>query len=296
LDALRDEAHSLNEQDFKFICKLVYDATGIVLSEGKREMIYRRLMRRLRETRLPSFKAYCDLLRDPSANELPNFINSITTNLTSFFRENHHFEFLSKQLLPELLQESTGNQRIRIWSSACSTGEEPYSIAMTMLEALGNELGRCDAKLLATDLDTDVLHRAESGIYNSDRLENMPLQQKKQWFLKNRQDPNQFKIHNQVKSLITFKQLNLLEDWPMKGPFDMIFCRNVLIYFDRATQQNIIQRMHALLKPNGVLALGHSENIGDSSGLFKNIGRTLFRKVDSENPRSSISGRSTYVK
>jgi chemotaxis protein methyltransferase CheR len=157
---------------------------------------------------------------------------------------------------------------------------------MTLIDAIGHRLATTDTKLLATDLDTDVLNRAKNGVYSSERIEAIPQAWQKKWLLKNKQDDAQFKMHQQLQSLITFNQLNLLEPWPMKGPFDMIFCRNVLIYFDRKTQQDIIRRMHGLLKPGGVLALGHSESIGECNSLFENIGRTLFKKKNGINQQS----------
>lgn len=274
----RSVEFSLSEVEFQFICKLVYDSTGIVLDERKREMVYRRLMRRLRETRLPSFSSYCDKLKTDEL-ELPAFINSITTNLTSFFRENHHFEYLKGQVVPQLMQ-TKNERRMRVWSAACSTGEEPYSIAISLLESMAAKMSGWDVKILATDLDSECIDTAKAGIYRSERIRDIATERQKRWFMKGRTGTaDSVKVKNEVRDLITFKQLNLLHDWPMKGPFDVIFCRNVLIYFDRATQAGLITRYHELLAEGGCLMLGHSESLPSNYSGFDVVGRTIFRKV-----------------
>ena len=275
----RQEQHTLNDKQFKFICRLVYDATGIVLDERKREMVYRRLMRRTRELKIPSFSEYCSLLQSGCDNELPKFINSITTNLTSFFRENHHFEYLKNQFIPEHLDQFKDSKRLRIWSAACSTGEEPYSLAITLMESMSSLLSIWDAKILATDLDTDVLQHGKQGIYKAERIKDIDSQYKKKWFKRGSGDNSELvKVHPKLASLITFKQLNLLEPWPMKGPFDVIMCRNVLIYFDRQTQKQLIDRYFELIRPGGLLILGHSESLAKDETQFKVEGRTIFKK------------------
>lgn len=280
----RPEQYSLDDDDFQFICKLVYDSSGIVLSERKREMVYRRLMRRTRELGITSFAEYCQLLKSDNHDEFPQFINAITTNLTSFFREGHHFDYLRKTLFPQLVQQQNNAQnshskRLRIWSSACSTGEEPYSIAITLMQAMGARLKEWDARILATDLDSDVLATAQKGLYKHDRTLEMDPDTRNKWFCKQTADHSgHVKVSPQLSDLITFKQLNLLEPWPMKGPFDAIFCRNVLIYFDSKTQRMLIPRYHQLLKPGGILFLGHSENVPKDFTEFECLGRTIFRK------------------
>lgn len=279
VNGARDKAFTLSDKDFRFICRFVYENTGIVLDERKREMVYRRLMRRTRELKIPSFAAYCSLLKSGDyGDELGHFINSITTNLTSFFRENHHFQYLENHYLPQLTKQSN-SRRLRIWSAGCSTGEEPYSIAITLQRSFGQQLANWDAKILATDLDTDVLARARAGIYNLDRIDGLPIEIKKQWFRRGKGHRQQdIRVDPQLTQMITFKQLNLLADWPMRGPFDAIFCRNVVIYFDRATQHDLIERYHQLLKPGGLLILGHSENLGDHAAKFESLGKTIFRR------------------
>ncbi|MEY8200493.1 MAG: protein-glutamate O-methyltransferase CheR [Colwellia sp.] len=273
----------LSEDDFKFICQFVYDTTGIVLNDSKREMLYRRLTRIIRERKLNSFSEYCQLLIDQGEQEKDFFINAITTNLTSFFRENHHFEYLTNEEIPALIKsktaEANGKKRLRVWSSASSTGEEPYSIAITILEAMKNDLPEWDIKILATDIDSNVLAKGKAGIYDVNRIEDIPQKFKQNYFFQGCGKSSQrVKVHDKLKNLITFKQLNLLHDWPMKGPFDAIFCRNVIIYFDKKTQLELFARYYEMLAPGGVLFLGHSENLGHYQQYFSNVGRTIFRK------------------
>lgn len=284
----RDETHRLSAKDFKFICQFVYDASGIVLSDSKREMVYRRLSRIIRERKLESFSDYCQLLRTKTEQEESYFINAITTNLTNFFREKHHFDYLQRHEIPRIIaqeQKSKGrNKRLRIWSSASSTGEEPYSIAITLLETMHAQLPDWDVKVLATDIDRNVLAHGSVGIYAINRVEELPKAIKKQYFIQGTASKNaQVKVIKGLKDLITFKCLNLLHDWPMKGPFDVIFCRNVIIYFDKETQQELFSRYYELLKPGGLLILGHSESLGKYQQYFYNEGRTIFRKPELAN-------------
>ncbi len=275
----RDSSYKLKDKDFDFICKFVFEETGIVLNISKREMVYRRLTRITRERKLPSFSSYCEILRASPKQEKGYFINAITTNLTSFFRENHHFEYLLEQEIPKIVKNKQQNKRLRIWSSASSTGEEPYSIAMTVLEAMKPILSGWDAKILATDIDTNVLASGKSGIYDIKRIEDIPEHYKSTYFRRGTGDnSSQVRVVPELQKLITFKSLNLLKEWPMKGGFDIIFCRNVIIYFNKETQQTLFERYYQLLEPGGLLILGHSENLGKSQEYFENIGRTMFRK------------------
>lgn len=281
----RDETHRLSTKDFKFICQFVYDTSGIVLSDSKREMVYRRLSRIIRERKLESFSDYCQLLRTNTEQEEKYFINAITTNLTNFFREKHHFDYLKQHEIPKIIaqeKKSKGrNKRLRIWSTASSTGEEPYSIAITLLETMQAQLPEWDVKILATDIDSNVLAHGSAGIYANNRVEELPKTIKKQYFIQGTGSKNtQVKVIKDLRDLITFKCLNLLHDWPMKGPFDVIFCRNVIIYFDKKTQQELFSRYYELLKPGGLLILGHSENLGKYQQYFYNEGRTIFRKPE----------------
>lgn len=275
----RAQDHQLSDKDFRFICKLVYNQTGIVLGEHKRIMVYRRLMRRTRELQIGSFSDYCRLLENQQSGELPNFINAITTNLTSFFREVHHFDYLRSDFLPEHQNTYGASRRLRIWSAGCSTGEEPYSLAITLSETFGDALANWDAKILATDLDTTVLETAKQGVYKSDRIEGLPGRVQKRWFRRGKNDKADLvKVDPSLAGLITFKQLNLLHEWPVKGPFDVIMCRNVLIYFDRETQRSLVERYSNLLRPGGLLILGHSESVAKGFSQFQMIGRTIFQR------------------
>jgi len=286
----REQTACLSEKDFKFICQYVYESAGIVLNEGKREMVYRRITRIVRDRNLDSFTAYCQILRESPEAEKSYFINAITTNLTSFFRENHHFDYLLKNELPKLLKQNPGpnrrkdDKRLRIWSSAASTGEEPYSIAITLMESMKAVLKQWDMKILATDIDSNVLATAKKGIYENKRIEDIPANYKQKYFHKGKAaNANKVKVDRSLQNLITFKQLNLLHEWPIKGPFDVIFCRNVIIYFDKATQQDLFARYYEILAPGGLLILGHSENLGAYQKYFENVGRTIFRKISNSN-------------
>ena len=279
----RQAEASLTDKDYDFLCQFVYDSTGIVLNENKREMVYRRLTRIIREKKLDKFSDYCLLLKNNEAQEKDYFINAITTNLTSFFRENHHFEYLINEELPNLARTKSkganGKKRLRIWSSASSTGEEPYSIAISVVEGLKNDLKNWDVKILATDIDSNVLAKGKSGVYETKRIEDIEESYKKKYFKTGTGDNEKnVLVDQQLKDLLTFKQLNLLGDWPMKGPFDVIFCRNVIIYFDKPTQQGLFEKYYEMLAPGGLFMLGHSENLGGYSKYFDNVGRTIFRK------------------
>lgn len=285
----RSAQHQLSDKEFRFITELVYTNTGIVLDERKKEMVYRRLMRRTRELKLNSFKTYTALLQDEQSGELPNFINAITTNLTSFFRENHHFDYLRDIFIPAHLKKFNNSRRLRIWSSACSTGEEPYSLAITLMAAMERQLESWDAKILATDLDTDVLGKGQSGVYKQDRIQDLPQAMKQRWFQRGKADNSHLvRVDRRLADLITFKQLNLLHDWPMRGPFDVIMCRNVLIYFDKPTQKQLINRFYQMLRPGGILMLGHSESLAKDEAQFLLKGRTIFEKPEHVLPENRL--------
>lgn len=274
----REGATHLSDDDFKYVCQFTYKSAGIVLNDSKREMVYRRFMRIIRDRKLPSFSAYCQLLRNNPEQERHYFVNAITTNLTSFFREQHHFDYLQSHEYPRLL-ESKLKKRLRIWSSASSSGEEPYSIAISLLEAFGDKVNQWDAKILATDIDSNVLAKGQAGVYPEQAIDELPIGIKKQYFQKGKGElSKQVRVNDELRKLITFNQLNLLGSWPMKGPFDIIFCRNVIIYFDKETQSELFKRYYHMLAPGGLLILGHSENLGRFQQYFENVGRTIFRK------------------
>ena len=266
---------ALSDEDFQTISKKVYKACGSVLGPHKREMVYSRLARRIRANQLDSFSTYLKYLDNHEDQELSQFINAITTNLTSFFREHHHFEYLSQVIVPQLLEKNKHSKRVRIWSAGCSTGEEPYSIAMTIFNRFPSDW---DVKVLATDLDSNVLSKAQSGVYDSGNVTGLDGRVLKKWFLKSA-DGHAYKIKPTLQSLIYFKRLNLLEKWPMKGPFDVIFCRNVLIYFDKETKDKLFMKYHQILGEQRHLFIGHSETMGKEHHEFKNLGRTMYQKV-----------------
>lgn len=267
------------DRDFNYIKTLVANNTGIVLSDAKRSMVYSRLARRLRSLSIGKFSDYCDLLKTEDEEELVNFVNAITTNLTSFFREKHHFEYLAKTLIPHWQKTRQDTRRIRIWSAGCSTGEEPYSIAITLQEHFP-QLDSWDVKILASDLDTNVVAKAQAGIYDESRIEGLPKKLVNNWFRKGKNDQSGLvKVSPYLQDLITFKQLNLLHDWPFKGGFDLIFCRNVVIYFNKDTQRVLADRYANNLKNDGVLFLGHSESLFKVSDRFSLVGNTVYNKV-----------------
>ena len=262
------------DRHFDYVRTLVTDHAAIRLPDNKRQMVYGRLVRRLRELRLSSFDEYLQVLEDDNGGpEFVNLINAITTNLTSFFREKHHFELMRERYIPELIQR-TGKRELKLWSAGCSTGEEPYSIAMTLLQ------GGFNAKLLATDIDTKVLDTAATGIYNADRINGLPGDITRRWFLRGKGDnADKVRVRPEVGKLITFRQLNLMQPWPMRGRFDIIFCRNVVIYFDKPTQAKLFNRYADQLEDGGYLFLGHSETMHNLSDRFKLLGNTVYQKV-----------------
>ncbi|MEE2731448.1 MAG: protein-glutamate O-methyltransferase [Pseudomonadota bacterium] len=269
----------MTDRDFDTIKHLAKMRSGIELGEHKKEMIYSRIVRRIRALNLSDFKSYLQYLEDHPDAELTNFINAITTNLTSFFRESHHFDFLRQTVLPEIMRKKKAQHRIRIWSAGCSTGEEPYSIAMTLHGAL--ERARWDAKILATDLDTNVLSHGRRGVYSKERIGNMDAQVVRKYFNEPKGGVNEeaMEAKDSIRSLITFNHLNLLGEWPMKGRFDVIFCRNVVIYFSKETQRELFDRYADILEPDGYLFIGHSESLHGVSKRFESVGRTIYRKL-----------------
>ncbi len=268
----------LGDSEFEQLRELVHRHTGIALSDSKRELVYGRLAKRLRALGLGTFADYCRLVESETPEELQELTNAITTNLTSFFRENHHFRQLADAVLPEAVQRRTATRRLRLWSAGCSTGEEPYSIAMVMREALGH-LRNWDARLLATDIDSNVVARASQGMYPGDRLAGMSAARRERWFRPAGSGADQHAISPDLKRLVTFRQLNLLRPWPMKGPFDAIFCRNVVIYFDKPTQRALFDRMADLQEPGAWLFVGHSENLFNVSKRYSLVGQTAYRRV-----------------
>jgi chemotaxis protein methyltransferase CheR len=264
----------LSAETFGALRDLLHVHTGIALAAHKITMVQSRLAKRLRHLGLQTYEEYLERLGGPQSAEWPEFINALTTNLTSFFREGHHFPRLVELLEPVHARHG----RIRIWSAGCSTGEEPYTLAMTLMKAFGSS---APIEILATDLDTAVLETASQGIYPFSRIEDLDDEWRQLAFLRGTGDHRgQVRIRPEVRQLITFQQANLLDDsWPMgPEPFQIIFCRNVMIYFDKPTQRKLLQRFHATLEPGGLLFVGHSEALLDANLGFQSLGQTIYRR------------------
>ena len=268
------------KKDFDFLRTISNSRTGIVVSDDKFDMFYARLSRRLRKLGLTDFKQYCGFIEaDDSGEEVLELVNAITTNLTAFFRENHHFEFLANTVLPKLLRENKDDRKIRIWSAGCSTGEEPYSLAITLKENLPANL-HWDTQILATDIDSNVLSKASKGVYAEDRVKDMPKQKLRDWFMKGSgSNAGSVRIKPDARSLIKFGQLNLMENWSVGDIKDVIFCRNVVIYFDRESKAKLIDRYADNLKDGGYLFIGHSESLYKITDRFELIGNTIYQKI-----------------
>jgi len=269
----------LTDSEFNRLRKLVRELCGIALADSKKELVYGRLARCLRRLNLTTFGEYCAILESGDHAELQEFTNAMTTNLTSFFRENHHFEQLADDTLPYLAKCRAATRRIRMWSAGCSTGEEPYSIAMVLREAQ-HLFGGWDVRLLATDIDSTVVATAAEGIYGADRLRAMDPQRLERWFTACDETAQQYAVAEELRSMITFRQLNLLGVWPVKGPFDVVFCRNVTIYFDKETQRQLFERLAQLQEPGAWLFIGHSENLFNVTQRYKSVGRTVHRRIE----------------
>ena len=264
----------LTDHDFSKIRTLIHQRAGIALSTQKRQMVYSRLARRLRELRLTEFATYLDFLEaDPNGDEWQQFTNALTTNLTAFFREAHHFPVLAEHA-------KKCPQPMTVWCSAASTGEEPYSIAMTLIEALG-ERAASAASVIGTDIDTQVLAKAATGVFTLEQVSKLPPARLKRFFLKGAgAQAGKVRIRPEVAAMVKFEQLNLLDTkWALREPFDAIFCRNVMIYFDKPTQARILQRFAPLMKPHGLLFAGHSENFSFAADILRLKGQTVYELV-----------------
>jgi chemotaxis protein methyltransferase CheR len=263
---------SFSEADFERVTRLIYERAGISLHDGKRAMVYSRLSRRLRETGHRTFADYLQALESASGDaaraEWQEFVNCLTTNLTSFFREDHHFQALAEAL------QGWGSRPLRIWCNAASTGEEPYSIVMTMVEALGTQT---QARLLATDIDTKVLATAQRGVYPADARGLSPDRLSKHFLRGTGSNAGFIRAKPALVQKIEFKPFNLMTpSWSLGEPFDMVFCRNVMIYFDGPTQRRVLEHIHGVMRPGGLLFVGHSENFTESRDLFQLRGKTIY--------------------
>ncbi|MFN3615615.1 MAG: CheR family methyltransferase [Rubrimonas sp.] len=265
-----------SEAEFLQIAKILRATAGIDMPAAKEPLVYSRLAKRLRALGLRSFREYCALIADPSSDERIQMLSALTTNVTRFWREPHHFEDLRRKVLPPLVERARAGGRVRIWSAGCSTGQEPYCIAMCVLEALSDAPSR-DVKILATDIDPRVLAEGRAGRYPAESLADAPEALWRRTFVD--AGDGTMEAGPQLRSLISFRELNLIGEWPMKGPFDVIFCRNVAIYFDEETQNAIWLRMARLLAPGGKLCIGHSERVGgQAASLLNTDGVTAYTR------------------
>jgi len=274
---------SLSEREFARVKSRVYQVAGISLSDAKRTLVISRLSKIVRNLGLPSFDAYVDFLeRGGSAQNGQDFVNALTTNLTRFYREDHHFDHLRKHVQTLLATKPRGS-RLRIWSAGCSTGQEPYTIGMDLLGAFP-DLKRWDFKILGTDIDTAVLEKAAHGVYPESELSGLSHERAAPLV---RPGDGTIRVPDAVRALVSFKPLNLIGPWPMRGPFDAIFCRNVAIYFDKATQGEVFGRFGQLMAPEGFLYIGHSENLGSGGDGFRLVGKTIYQSKLKLNKREA---------
>ena len=265
--------------DFHQIAALVHGEAGIVLPDSKVNLVYSRLAKRLRAIGLRSFRDYCALVKSSDGvEERQALIAAMTTNVTRFFREQHHFDHLTSAILPALVAAAKRGEKVRIWSAGCSSGEEPYSIALTLLKAMP-DAANYDIVILASDIDPDVLARAEAASYPIARLNDIPAALQGKW-IETESGGSQFSFTEGVRKLIRFRHLNLLKDWPIRGTFNVIFCRNVMIYFDQATQDDIWTRFAQKLVPGGQLYIGHSERISTDGLPFALVAQTGYRHTE----------------
>ncbi|HEX8964632.1 MAG TPA: CheR family methyltransferase [Rhodocyclaceae bacterium] len=273
------------QDDFERVRKLIYDHAGISLAPIKRDMVYSRLARRLRALGMATFSQYLAHLEKGDEKEWETFVNSLTTNLTSFFRESHHFPILADYIV------GLKQRPVRIWCSAASTGEEPYSIAMTACEAFGTVTP--PVTILASDIDTNVLATGERGVYPLERVEKLDPERLRRFFLKGSGAQEGYvKVRPELQKLITFARVNLLDArWPVNGPFDAMFCRNVMIYFDKETQHQILRRFAPLLREDGLFFAGHSESFLHAADVIRALGRTVYERADRKGPPRDMRHR-----
>ena len=260
--------------DFRHIAHILHAHAGIALNEGKAALVYSRLAKRLRALGLRSFRDYCALIEGvDGVDERQAMTAALTTNVTRFFREPHHFDHLREVVMPKLAETARRGGRVRLWSAACSNGQEPYSMAITVLTALP-EAASLDVKILATDIDPNMIAEGKTGVYREDAVAPVPLDLRRKWFKKSGAG---WEVADELRELVAFRELNLIGDWPMKGKFDVIFCRNVVIYFDDATQEMVWGRFTPMMNPGATLYIGHSERVsGPAASQFETTGLTTY--------------------
>ncbi len=284
----REREFKLRRSEFNAIRDIVYGRTGITLKENKEEMVYSRLSRRIRALGMEDFSSYLSFLSsDEGQEEASDFVNAMTTNLTRFFRESHHFTHLRNEVLKAKVMTARagiGNRSVRVWSAGCSSGMEPYSIAMTIKASLP-EREQWDAQILATDIDTNMLNHGKGGVYRLKDGEGIPKALKSKFVT---QDDRSIYMAESLKNMISFKYMNFMEKWPVKKKFDVIFCRNVMIYFDRETQARLIKGFIELLEPDGVLYVGHAEALVANFDNLVSVGRSSFKVGTPELARGAV--------
>ncbi len=278
-NALMPGEFPLTASDLKRIAEMLREDAGIFLSDGKAPLVYSRLSKRLRALGLKNFREYCNLVAsDEGSDERKKMLAALTTNVTQFYREPHHFEHLEKRVLPPLLEAARRGGRVRLWSAACSNGQEPYTMALSVLKLLP-DAASYDIRILATDIDANMVAEGKRGVYSTATLKPVPQELRKSWFtpLSDESD-SEMAVGQEMRRLVIFKELNLLGTWPMRGRFDAIFCRNVVIYFEEETQQRVWSRFAPMLVPGSFLYIGHSERIsGPAAASFQNDGVTTYR-------------------
>lgn len=271
-----EHGQQLSDADYRFLRDLIHARSGITLGDHKQRLVQGRLQRRLRQLGLASFAAYCERVRENPEPEMDALLSAVSTNVTRFFRESHHFDYLARELLPQWLQASG---RIRIWSAGCATGEEAYTLAMILEQAVREHGRPADALILATDLSVEALEVARAGIYRTDQLADIPSELRSRWFMRGMgAHEGEVRVRPELHEWIRFQALNLLDEWPMQGRFDAIFCRNVVIYFDREGKRRLFSRFSGQLVTQGYVFLGHSESMAGLSDDFDLIGRTIYRR------------------
>ena len=278
-DVIVNGEFPFTREDFRFIAHTIYEMAGITLTEAKANLVYSRLAKRVRALRLSSFSEYCALVaRDDASEERNALLTSLTTNVTRFFREPHHFDHLRDKVIAPAADALRRGAKMRLWSAACSSGQEPYSMALTILSVLP-DAADLDIKILATDIDDAILHQAAAGAYTAEQVAPVARDMRKH-FERTGDVATPWRVEPAVRGMVTFKRLNLIEAWPVHGPFQAIFCRNVVIYFDEPTQERVWSRFTPLLAPNGRLYIGHSERVSESITALETDGQTVYRRLD----------------
>lgn len=279
---------TFTDADFKVIAKRAHEDFGLHLPASKKDLVYSRLVKRLRNLGLPDFRSYCALIESPAgAEERMQMLSALTTNVTQFFREDHHFRMLRETVLPPLIARARAGGRVRLWSAGCSAGQEPYSIAFTVLEMFP-DAARYNLRILASDVDPVILRRAEAGIYPKEELKAIPDAIRTRVADLSDTGDGSFRVGEKARALISFAELNLMSEWPMRGTFDIIFCRNVAIYFDKETQARLWNRFANLLTADGYLFIGHSERLnGPAEQRFRSIGVTAYARTGPADPQTN---------